>query len=173
MKTSNERPDAFWTRRVSALLLLVVVVVSTLGFVLDRFLIKEGIPRVDLLLLTNAITGLVAGALFYQFAKNEKRQQEFLQERMRTIAELNHHIRNALQVIKFCGSSQTMLDSMQFQLINESASRIEWALQEVLPKYPWAPSNKSLESAFPDSTWQHIPGNWDKGSRGRKQANPH
>ncbi|HEV3039339.1 MAG TPA: hypothetical protein VHA33_16305 [Candidatus Angelobacter sp.] len=157
MKRIDEPRDAFWTRKLSAVLLLVVVIVSALGFVLDRFLIKEGIPRVDLLLLTNAITGLVAGALFYQFARNEKRQQAVVQERMRTIAELNHHIRNALQVIKFCGSSQTILNSMQLQLINESANRIEWALKEILPKYPWAPSNKALDSAIHDSTSQNVP----------------
>ena len=55
---------------------------------------------------------------------------------MKTIAELNHHIRNALQVIKFWGAQQRpALDAMQLQLINDSVDRIEWALREVLPKY--------------------------------------
>jgi hypothetical protein len=53
---------------------------------------------------------------------------------MQSIAELNHHIRNALQVIKFLGVEQRpTLDSLQLQLINDS--RIEWALREVLPRY--------------------------------------
>jgi hypothetical protein len=56
---------------------------------------------------------------------------------MHTIAELNHHIRNALQVIKFLGGQQRSgLDAMQLQLINDSVDRIEWALREVLPRYP-------------------------------------
>ncbi len=55
---------------------------------------------------------------------------------MKTIAELNHHIRNALQVIKFLGGQQrSALDAMQLQLINDSVERIEWALREVLPRY--------------------------------------
>ena len=52
---------------------------------------------------------------------------------MKTIAELNHHIRNALQVIRFLGGQQRQgLDAMQLQLINDSVDRIEWALREVL-----------------------------------------
>jgi len=54
---------------------------------------------------------------------------------MKTIAELNHHIRNALQVIKFLGGQRSGLDAVQLQLINDSADRIEWALREVLPRY--------------------------------------
>ena len=174
MKRSDERPDAFWTQKISVLVVLVALVVFALGFVFDRFLIKEGIPRFDVLLITNAIPGLVAGALFYQFARNEKREQEFVRERMRTIAELNHHIRNALQVIKFCGSDQANLGAMQLQLIKESANRIEWALKEVLPKYPWAPSNKLLESAVPEAHWQYAPPAWrGPGRTMRKHENPH
>jgi len=173
MRRNDDRHDAFWKRKTCALLLLVVVVVSALGFVLDRMLIREGLPRFDLLLITNTITGLVAGGLFYQFARNEKAQRDIVQERMRTIAELNHHIRNALQVIKFCGGGQPSLDSMQLQLINESANRIEWALREVLPKYLWAPSSKSLEPGRDDPAWQ-LQRPWgDSRFDPRKHTNPH
>jgi hypothetical protein len=173
MKRSDDKHEVFWTRRTSVLLPLVVLVVSVLGFVLDRLLIREGLPRFDLLIITNTITGLVAGGLFYQFARNEKTHRDFVRERMRTIAELNHHIRNALQVIKFCGGGQSSLDSIQLHLINESANRIEWALREVLPTYPWAPSNKSLESSL-GSTWRHVPANWDATLfDDRKHMNPH
>src|SRR5579864_3336217 len=54
-----------------------------------------------------------------------------VEERVKTIAELNHHIRNALQVIKFLGGQRFGLDAVQLQLINDSADRIEWALREV------------------------------------------
>ncbi len=174
MKRSDKRSDALWTQKISVLVVLVVLVVFSLGFVFDRFLIKEGIPRVDVLLITNAIPGLVAGLLFYQFARNEKREQEFVRERMRTIAELNHHIRNALQVIKFCGSDQANLGAMQLQLIKESANRIEWALKEVLPRYPWPPSNKSPESALAEAHWQYVPPAWSEPRPPLgKHANPH
>lgn len=116
--------------------LLVAIVVSAIGVVFDRILLKEGLPRLDLLILSNSVTGLFAGGLFYQFIREVRINRELVRARMKTIAELNHHIRNALQVIKFWGAQQkSSLDAMQLRLINDSVDRIEWALREVLPRY--------------------------------------
>jgi hypothetical protein len=115
----------------------VVVIVSAMGFLLDMLLSREGMSRPDLLLISNSLTGAIAGGLFFQMAKQEKASRELVRERMNTVAELNHHIRNALQVIKFWGAQQrTGPDAKQLELINDSVDRIEWALREVLPKYP-------------------------------------
>lgn len=117
--------------------LLVFVIVSLIGIVLDGLLLKEGLPRLDMLIFSNSLTGLFAGGLVFQMAREEKASRELVAERMKTIAELNHHIRNALQVIKFLGAqNRSGLDEMQLQLINDSVNRIEWALREVLPRYP-------------------------------------
>jgi hypothetical protein len=129
--------ESLWSRRSGLLSLLVVVVVSLIGIVLDRLLLKEGVARLDMLIFSNGLTGLFAGGMFFQMAREEKASRELVAERMKTIAELNHHIRNALQVIKFLGGQKrTGLDALQLQLINDSADRIEWALREVLPRYP-------------------------------------
>ena len=118
------------------LILIVALAVAVIGFLLDRILVKEGLPRVDMLIISNAVTGLFAGGLFYQIVREERAGRELVRARMKTIAELNHHIRNALQVIKFWGGQQRpALDAMQLQLINDSVDRIEWALREVLPRY--------------------------------------
>ena len=130
--------------------LLVAIVVSTIGVVLDRILLKEGLPRLDLLILSNSVTGLFAGGLFYQFIREERIQRELVRARMKTIAELNHHIRNALQVIKFWGAQQKpSLDAMQLQLINDSVDRIEWALREVLPRYDVESLAVPMEDTLP------------------------
>jgi hypothetical protein len=136
--TEDKLPvESFWTRRSGLLSLLVVVIVSLIGFVLDRLLIKEGLPRLDMMIFSNSLTGLFAGGLFWQMSREAKAHRDLVAERMKTIAELNHHIRNALQVIKFLGGkSRTGLDDVQLQLINDSVDRIEWALREVLPRYP-------------------------------------
>jgi uncharacterized SAM-binding protein YcdF (DUF218 family) len=136
--TEDKLPvESLWSRRSGLLSLLVVVVVSLIGIILDRLLIKEGLPRLDMLIFSNGLTGLFAGGLFWQMAREAKSHRDLVAERMKTIAELNHHIRNALQVIKFLGGqSRTGLDDIQLQLINNSVDRIEWALREVLPRYP-------------------------------------
>ena len=113
-----------------------VIIVAALGFGLNLLLFREGVPRVDLLAVSSAITGIIAGWLFYEFLRNQRNKQEIIHQNVRTIAELNHHIRNALQVIRYTGGSKTTLDASQLQLINEAVARIDWALREVLPKYP-------------------------------------
>ena len=136
MKKDNLPLESLWSRRSGLLSFIVAVVVSGLGIVLDQILVKEGLPRLDMLIISNGLTGLFAGGLFYQLARKERASRELVRERMKTIAELNHHIRNALQVIRFLGGQQRSgLDAMQLQLINDSVNRIEWALREVLPRY--------------------------------------
>ena len=135
MKEDKLPVESSWSRRSGLLSLLVVVVVSLIGVVLDRLLLKEGISRLDMLVFSNGLTGLFAGGLFWQVAREARASRALMEERMKTIAELNHHIRNALQVIKFLGGQRSGLDAVQLQLINDSADRIEWALREVLPRY--------------------------------------
>ena len=45
---------------------------------------------------------------------------------------MNHHVRNALQVISFAGYSTD--SEQQLEHIRQGMNRIQWALQEVLPK---------------------------------------
>jgi hypothetical protein len=45
---------------------------------------------------------------------------------------MNHHIRNALQVVTFYARSPD--NSEAIAMINDAIHRIEWALQEVLPR---------------------------------------
>ena len=145
--TEDKLPaESLWSRRSGLLTLLVVVVVSLIGIVLDRLLLKEGLPRLEMLIFSNGLTGLFAGGMFFQMAREEKASRELVAERMKTIAELNHHIRNALQVIKFLGGQKrTGLDAVQLQLINDSADRIEWALRELLPRYPLGAVNTPVQ----------------------------
>lgn len=137
MKEDKLPVESLWSRRSGMVSLLVALVVSLIGTVLDWLLVKEGLPRLDMIIFSNGLTGLFAGGLFWQMAREAKASRDLVAERMKTIAELNHHIRNALQVIKFLGmQNRSGLDAVQLQLINDSVDRIEWALREVLPRYP-------------------------------------
>ena len=145
--TEDKLPvESLWSRHSGLLSLLVAVVVSLIGILLDWLLVKEGLPRLDMLIFSNSLTGLFAGGLFWQMAREAKSSRDLVAERMKTIAELNHHIRNALQVIKFLGmQNRSSLDAVQLQLINDSVDRIEWALREVLPRYPIGAINTPMQ----------------------------
>jgi hypothetical protein len=72
--------------------------------------------------------GIIAGALVFRHERARRRQ---LAERLHTIASMNHHVRNALQVIMY--SAYVPSDQEQLGRIRDAVERIEWALQEVLP----------------------------------------
>ena len=118
-------------RRLIAVSVIVFGLVSVIGYGLDRYLVRDGVNRFQILLLSNALTGVVAGLLFYTLAYNERMRRAQIHHRLSTIAEMNHHIRNALQVITY--ATATGKDSESMELIQSSVDRIEWALREVLP----------------------------------------
>lgn len=117
--------------RLVFLCMCVMLLVWIVGFGFDRVLAKDGVTRTDILLTSNFLTGLVAGFLFYSLSNYERLRRKLVQERLRTIAEMNHHIRNALQVITYATASKS--ESGSVELIRNSVERIEWALREVLP----------------------------------------
>ena len=121
--------------RLIFLSLCVMLLIWGVGFGLDRILVTEGLTSTGIMLVSNGLTAIVAGLLFYSYmvGYNERQCRRMLQERLRTIAQMNHHIRNALQVIKFEASSEKYEDSVEH--IHSSVGRIEWALREVLPQY--------------------------------------
>jgi hypothetical protein len=140
--------ESFWTRNSGLLVAVIMIVVFTLGMLQDLFLVREGFSRWGLITLSNVVNGVIAAALFYQYVRNERMKRELIRERMHTIAELNHHIRNALQVIKFWGAQhqECKLDDLQLQLMRDSVDRIEWALRELLPSYPGAGDGGNVDA---------------------------
>ena len=130
--------------RLIALCLLVIVLVWLVGYGFDRLLAHDGVTRFDILLITNGLTGLVAGFLFYSLTNYERMQRNIVSQRLRTIAEMNHHIRNSLQVITYATAAQS---EASMEMIRNSVERIEWALREVLPGHVEVPANPPESAA--------------------------
>jgi hypothetical protein len=123
--------------RLVVLCICVVLLVWIVGYGFDRLLAKDGVTRTDILITSNALTGIVAGFLFYSLGNNERLRRRVVRERLHTIAEMNHHIRNALQVITYAAATENNAESME--LIRTSVERVEWALREVLPGHADVP----------------------------------
>jgi hypothetical protein len=71
---------------------------------------------------------IIAGLLVY---RHEYARLRYLNEKLKTIEMMNHHVRNALQVI--VDSVYLHGHAQQLQEIHESIKRIDWALREILP----------------------------------------
>jgi hypothetical protein len=54
-----------------------------------------------------------------------------VRHKVEVIADMNHHVRNALQVISLTTHGN---DKEEIGVIRESVNRIQWALRELLPK---------------------------------------
>ena len=106
--------------------------ISAVGVGFDRLLLQVGVSRVGVLVLSNVLTGLVAGALFLQTKIRAQERQQLLEHRLLKVAEMNHHIRNALQVMVFY--RHQISDPEASSLLQKSIERIEWTLEEVLPR---------------------------------------
>jgi hypothetical protein len=97
-----------------------------LGALLQAVLERNHIHGVTLY-LDDIVLGLLAGLLIFVY---EQRRYRVLMDKIRVIAEMNHHVRNALQAIAL---SRFADESRQIQMLDESTRRIQWALQKILP----------------------------------------
>jgi hypothetical protein len=100
---------------------LLGVILRTL---LDRWNVSGAAASVD-----DFLIGVLAGLLVFAY---ERHQHKAVLERMRMIAAMNHHVRNALQPIIY--SPFLKEQNEQIRIIQEGTRRIEWALKEVLPR---------------------------------------
>ena len=71
---------------------------------------------------------IIAGLLVYRHQHN---RSKYLNEKLKTIELMNHHVRNALQVI--VDSVYLHGHAQQLDEIQNSVKRIDWALREILP----------------------------------------
>ncbi len=126
---------AMWLSR-SRHLVLVAGVFAVLMFLcsmaLDWLLLYEHGGRVLTITVSDALAGGIAGVLVYKLLRVGRERRERMEERLHTIGEMNHHIRNALQVISF--SAHSTGNRKELEEITEAVNRIQWALREILPK---------------------------------------
>jgi hypothetical protein len=111
----------------------------SLRTMLDKLGVNGGTAVIDDLLI-----GMLAGFLVFAY---ERHQHKLVLERMRVIAEMNHHVRNALQPILYSPFLKEQAE--QVRLIQEGIRRIDWALREVLPGVAdtTTPDSKSKSAA--------------------------
>ena len=98
----------------------------------DRWLAAVGLhaetTRFDDLLL-----GLVAACLVFLIQRLQARELRRQRQSAAVIEQMNHHIRNALQVIV----ARASLDheaTPELHQIDDAVARIDWALREILPQ---------------------------------------
>ncbi len=109
--------------------------VGVVSFVLTellRYLLVPDIGRVRERLLAELLTALILSGLTAKLLQISRERQRLMLARMQVIAEMNHHIRNALSPVSLTLDST---ENQQLRLVISAAvDRIDWALREILPR---------------------------------------
>jgi type II secretory pathway component PulM len=98
------------------------------GGILDWFVTRQYLPRVSLM-LAGAAVALAAGISIFRILTDIQRRYQAMQDRLQRIAELNHHIRNALQVIAYHNVPER--GERAIQQVNAEVMRIQSVLRDV------------------------------------------
>ena len=126
-----------WLSRASRLqLILAAIVFAVLVWIvdtaLDSLMIHFDSTRRELLFISGAVTAALAGCLMLWVLLIQRTRHIETEERLRVIGDMNHHVRNALQVISYWGLQER--NRQQLGFIHDAVDRIEWALRDVLPR---------------------------------------
>jgi len=83
-------------------------------------------------LLAKGLSALIVSCLTAKLIHISRERHRLIMARMQVIAEMNHHLRNALSPISLSvdGSDNQHL----IQVISEGVEHIDWALREILPR---------------------------------------
>ncbi len=111
-------------RRIGISVLLGVII-SVTGSTLEAILDNHAIIAFES--LDDIVIGIFAALVVFYY---EQRRYRAMMDKVRIIAAMNHHVRNALQAISYSPYTE---QEKQLKLVSESVNRIEWALREILP----------------------------------------
>jgi signal transduction histidine kinase len=99
-------------------------------------------------LIVDGLTAAVCGVLVLRLMEASQARHRALIQRLEMIAEMNHHIRNALEEIQL--SAHTTHDGHLIQNIQTAVGRIEWALREILSESPSGSTAKPVPPQIAD-----------------------
>lgn len=139
-------------RRVLGIRALIAVIVAAIFAVieqlLDVYLAKHGLSHADIL-FDDVIGATLLGVIVFLWVTyvDEHHRRVRAEERHELTAEMNHHIRNALTVIKYAAHSPSQEE--RIRMTDEAVDRINTTLRELLPSFPEQSSDKEPEFNHP------------------------
>lgn len=103
--------------------------VGLVDYALGLWMSAHGL-HAEATLLDEWLLAIFTGALVLVIELSHQRDQKLMTEKLRTIELMNHHVRNALNVI--VASAYVHGKEKHLSEIRTSVNRIEWALREIL-----------------------------------------
>jgi len=101
--------------------------IALVDYLLGLWMAARGL-HTELSRIEELLLAIFTGALVLVIELSYERERQRMNEKLRTIQLMNHHVRNALQSIIDSAYVHGNLDE-----VHTSVDRIAWALQEILP----------------------------------------
>ena len=117
-----------WRLRFCAAL-VGVIVFAGVGFA-DWLMLDARLSPFHLMLGSDAVAALLAAGFALKLMADIYDRRQLVLRRLEMIAETNHHIRNALELIQF--SAQTTQNKEVIDNISDGVDRIQWVLRELI-----------------------------------------
>ena len=120
------------TRRGRILLVLAIAAIASVIEYLLHIAVVTFVPEEALGRILDSLTiGIVIAIITAIEIKAVQQRRNKVFEDMRVVRELNHHVRNALQVISY--AARVPETKQQVAIIDESVARIDSTLKELFP----------------------------------------
>lgn len=100
------------------------------AFLVERHFHHQGASALPMIAGSNALAAAVTALLVVRISYGAIERREALRQRLHAIADINHHIRNGLEVIQL--SAHRTEDQRAVLAISNGVERIEWTLREIL-----------------------------------------
>jgi len=113
----------------------VALMVFVAGGALDWLVRRQILPPISLM-LAGAAVAVVIGASVLKILTDAHAHYTAVLDRLQLIADLNHHIRNALQVIAYLNVSAPGRSEEAIEQVREAVARIDSVLKDMLPPTP-------------------------------------
>ena len=125
----------FGIRSIELALLVFFTSVGVQWFVYAELLREPGSFR----LIGPATAGVITGILTYRLQRTEAQHRKSAEACLDIILDVNHHIRNALQVISY----KSFIDGQQTAAVSDAINRIDWVLRDILPRMSFESTTKT------------------------------
>jgi Na+-transporting methylmalonyl-CoA/oxaloacetate decarboxylase beta subunit len=125
-------------RHAAAVAIITGVAAGVVEYVVHTLVMHTVLSRRVPAMVDSAIMSLIAGVLVYMVLAEARTRRRILMQHLRNVAELNHEVRNSLQMIVY---SKFLPPQAQAEAILESVQRIENTLRDLFPGEP-IPANR-------------------------------
>ena len=91
---------------------------------------REGWSLLPMALVSDVVAGTLSGIFIFALLRNTRERRLAMLRRLKAIREINHEIRNALELIKL--SAYSTHHQQAITTISNAVDRIQWTLREIV-----------------------------------------